>query len=400
MTLFSYEAMDKSGSLVKEHGDFSSVEVLYNHLASRGLVLTRYRRKIIPPGFGVKKKITRLALAELLRNIALLIRGGVPVRQALEDMAGTHGDASVKAVIERITRRLDDGHLLSKAMEQESSFFPRITITLAGIGEETGNIDKSLNDAAEHLERIDEIISRTRRALIYPLFVLAAITGAMVFWMIYVLPQLLELFSNMGLHELPLATRILIGSQHIFSIWWPVLPIIILAATVFYVLSKKNSRVKYAWDLMMTRMPVLGSVIKASQLAFFFEYLSVLTGAGINIVRSLELMEQSVTHQLLKKGVLRIQSDVMSGESISGAFARVDFFEPFVLRMLTVGEQTGNMPEQLSIVADHYMAVVNKMVENLSKTMEPVIMSVAGVLFAIIVMGLLAPIYDLMGNIH
>jgi len=401
MAHYSYTATDSRGQQHEAEGDFSSLPEMFQALENKGLSLIQYRRKIFPGKyFSINRSISRLDLAEFFRNLALLLRGGVPLRDGLEDLTTSAERSTLSQVFIRIQSKLEEGMLFSEGLEQEAKYIPRIILPLVAIGEETGQLDKTLKDAATHLEKIQEIISSTRRALIYPSFVLTAMFGAFIFWMVYVLPQLLELFASMGLTELPLATRILIGSVHYFDIFWPVIPISLGSIVFFYLLSRKNERLHYLWDSLLNYIPILGNILRSSQLAFFFEYTSLLTGGGIHIVRSLELMKESVGNRVLKKSIGMITIDIVAGESMSTAIAQLNFFEPFVLRMVRVGEQTGNMPEQFKILAGYYMDRVNKMVEAMSKTLEPFIIGVAGLVFMVIAMGLLGPVYNLVSAIQ
>jgi type II secretory pathway component PulF len=203
----------------------------------------------------------------------------------------------------------------------------------------------------------------------------------------------------MGMKELPLATRVLIASVSLFNSWWPVIPGFFLLLFLVYLISRKNLRVRYLWDNFWSYFPLVGVIFRSSQLAFFFEYSSLLTAGGIHIIRTLELMEESVNHQVLKEGIHDIKKEIIAGDSMSESISKLKFFEPFVLRMVKVGEQTGNMPEQFLILADYYMKKVNNLVEMMSKTLEPLIISIAGLVFLVIILGLLGPIYDLISTI-
>jgi type II secretory pathway component PulF len=150
---------------------------------------------------------------------------------------------------------------------------------------------------------------------------------------------------------------------------------------------------------MWNHVPLISKVISSSQLAFFFEYTAMLTDAGVNILRSMELMEQSVSNQILKNGVRLMRKEIGEGNPMSEAIRSFAFFEPFVLRMVRVGEQTGSMPEQFALLASHYMKQVDKMVSAMSKTIEPLIIVVAGFIFAIIALGLLGPVYNMISQL-
>ena len=345
------------------------------------------------------KALKRPVLAEFFRNLSLLLRGGVPLREALSDMTRPPCHPVLGETFQEVAKRIDDGLLFSEALQKATTLIPRIMMPLISIGEETGNLDRTLKDGADHIDRLDAIISSTRRALIYPCVVLVAMFSALAFWMLFVLPQLMDLFRTMGIDDLPITTRILITSTEIFSHWWPVIPAVLMLFLLFYTLTKKSEKVHYLWDLLWNRAPLIKAVIRCSQLAFFFEYTAMLTAAGVNILRSLELMEQSVSNQILKRGIALMCKEIKEGNPMSEAIAAFGFFEPFVLRMVRVGEQTGNMPEQFNLLANHYLDKVDKLVAAMSKTIEPLIIAVAGFIFAIIALGLLGPVYNMISQI-
>ena len=399
MPRFVYESLTRSGVLVKSEGRFESLQDLFLQLDGKGETLVNYRQRILPSVSFGRKQLKRPVLSEFFRNLALLIKGGVPLREAIDDMTSPPCNKVLMETFQGVGRRIDDGLMFSEAVQDSTTLIPRIMMPLIAIGEETGNLDRTLTDGADHLDRIENIMSSTRRALTYPTVVLIAMFGALAFWMLFVLPQLLELFNSMGIVELPLATRILIAMTEATATWWPVLPALALLFFLFYGLTKRNDKAHYVWDVFWSRMPLIRSVIKCSQLAFFFEYTSMLTSAGINILRSMELMEQSVSNQILKKGIALIRKEISEGNPMSEAIASFGYFEPFIMRMVRVGEQTGNMSEQFNFLAQHYMDRVDKLVSAMSKTIEPIIIGVAGFIFAIIALGLLGPVYNMISKI-
>lgn len=399
MPHYSYQTMDSAGDVARSQGRFSSLEELFTTVEKKGETLVDYRKKLFPPMPRLGGKLKRPILAEFFRNLALLLQGGVPLREALDDMTRPPCHPVLSETFIAINRRIDDGLLFSEALNEAPPIIPRIMLPLIAIGEETGNLDRTLRDGADHIDRVEYIVSSTRRALIYPIVVLCAMFGALAFWMLFVLPQLMDLFASMGIEDLPITTKILIATTDFFDRWWPVIPAVLACFALFYALTRRNAKIQHLWDRMWNRVPLIRRVIRASQLAFFFEYTAMLTDAGVNILRSMELMEQSVSNQILKNGVRSMRHEISEGNPMSEAISSFSFFEPFVLRMVRVGEQTGNMPEQFSLLASHYMDQVDKLVSAMSKTIEPLIIVVAGFIFAIIALGLLGPVYNMISQL-
>lgn len=401
MPRYEYQTLTNTGETKNESGSHDSLEELFQTIEIRGETLVDYKRQILPKLPRFKKQLKRPVLAEFFRNLALLLRGGVPLRDALKDMTMPPCHPALAEAFQRVGKRIDEGLLFSEALQEKevAALIPRIMFPLIAIGEETGNLDKTLEDGANHIDRIEAIVSSTKRALVYPCSVLVAMFAALAFWMLFVLPQLMELFQSMGIEELPLATRLLVASTELFSTWWPIIPAILFLFFIFFWLTKRSDKVHYIWDQFWSRIPLIRSIIRSSQLAFFFEYTAMLSSAGVNILRSMDLMEQSISNQILKKGVVLIKKEINEGNPMSEAIGAFPFFEPFVLRMVRVGEQTGNLPEQFMILAHHYMEKVDKLVSAMSKTIEPLIIAVAGFIFAIIALGLLGPVYNMISQI-
>ncbi len=399
MPLYVYEALNRQGEQIREQGVFDSTATMYRTLKAKGLTLINYRRLYITSALIAGRRLKRLVAAEFLRNLAMILKGGVPLLQALEDFLNTPLDPVLKRKLQLIYAFISDGYQLSEAME-EAGGFSDIVVVLARIGEESGNLDRTLHDAATHLENIQDIINRTRSALTYPLFVLSAMTGALAFWLLYIFPQMLELFKSMGITELPAATRLLVSSVAIVKKGWPVLPVIVVLFVSLRMIAQHRPNIKYYWDLFWMKMPLCGRIIRASQYAFFFEYLSLLTGAGIAVVKGMEIMANSLQNQVMRDAIGNIRQDVVSGTSLTDAFKSTGFFEHFIIRLISVGEQTGNMPEQLKVLADFYLKQVRTMVKALAKTIEPAMIVLAGAMFVLIAMALLGPIYDLITRIQ
>ncbi len=399
MPLYVYQAINSAGEQVSDQGVFDSAGAMYLALKQKGLILVDYKRRWFTSGIMKQRRVKRMVAAEFFRNLSMILAGGVTLLQALEDFLDTPLDPALRKKLQFIHARISEGFQFSEALEEAGGFSP-LVIVLARIGEESGNLDRTLRDAADHLENIQDIINRTRSALSYPMFVLFAMFGALAFWLLYVFPQMLELFAGMGITDLPLVTRALMTATDLLKQWWPAIPALFITLGFIHFLARRNERLKYWHDLFLMKIPLFGTIIRASQFAFFFEYLSLLTGAGIDIVNSMEIMAASVRNQVMRSGVGKIKADVMSGHGLTDAFQATGFFEHFIIRLVSVGEQTGNMPEQLKTLADYYMKRVRTLVDAMAKTIEPVMITFAGGMFVIIAMGLLGPIYDLMTRIQ
>ncbi|PMP88330.1 MAG: hypothetical protein C0173_07435 [Desulfurella sp.] len=275
--------------------------------------------------------------------------------------------------------------------------FPEVLIHLVRIGEETGTLSGVLKDAAEHLQKIDDIISNTKRALMYPLFVSFSMFGAAAFWMFYVLPKLTAVFSTMGL-KLPLPTVLLIKSVAFLNHYWWIFPLVFGMFFVGFFLLKLSEKGKFFLDSVMYKMPIFGTLILTSNLAFFFEYEALLLRVGVSITNSLDIIKKAFKNLVFKSAVENTNESIKNGMGLSESFRKNKIFEPFIIRMISAGEKTGEIDKQMSYIANSYYTKVNRMVEVMEKTIEPIVLTIAGVFFFIIVLALIVPVYQLVSK--
>jgi type II secretory pathway component PulF len=402
MPVFRYKAVTEKGEVIKEYREFSDLLALDRFASSNKMTLL-YVQEVPKSVFTILEifilqKVKRKDIIELCNNLSLLVSGGLSLSRSIRDITDSTKNKTLKNSLKAISRNLEEGLLLSEAMALHPRVFPEVVINLVKIGEETGDLGKMLKDAADHLERIDEIISNTKRAMIYPSFVLVAMAGAFLFWMLYVLPKVLSMFKTMGI-KLPMATRILLTTVNIVNRFWYLMFMPLIFFVIFYVVSRYNDRVKKALHLSIMKVPIMGPIVTNSVVAFFFEYFSLLVSVGITIFRAFEIMEEATGNLVVRDVIKKVRSSLGEGANLQEAFAGPKFFDLFVVRMITVGESTGELDKQLRYIADFYMKKVNGMVDTISKTLEPVVLAGAAVLLLLIILGLLGPVYDMLGKI-
>ena len=396
MPIYKYQALNREGLIIKGEIEALNLEEFLNYLSREGLILLKYRAKLFPLE-NFFRRIKRKDLAEFCHNLAFLISAGVPIISALKDLKETIVNPLLKRKVEKIISEILKGETLSSAFKNVN-IFPPIIISLVKIGEETGRLDKTLEEASKHLYRVEEIISQTKRAMMYPVFVIFSISGAFLFWLIYVLPKILGVFKQMQI-KFPLPTIILMKVVETFQKYWLLFLLIPIIATIFLIILYKNSKTQATIEKALLKLPFIGFVKRSSFLAFFFEYFSLLLEAGIDILRSFDLMHESLNTQLPKKIVLKVKDKVVAGFLLSEALKIERIFNPFDIRLISVGEQTGKMPEQMKMLSDHYFNQVQNLIQTISKVLEPTIIAIAGIIFLIIVIALIVPVYELVSQL-
>ena len=349
--------------------------------------------------FRFIKKVDRNFQAEFLGNVSMMLRSGVPLISALEEAAAGSDKPDFELYIKEIIFNIQSGASFSEAAEKYRHIFSDTSIQLIRLGEETGKLSETLMDASGHLKRIQKIISDTKQALIYPGFVFGVMGGGLLFWFWFVVPKIISLFTQMDV-ALPALTVFLIRLssfvQH--NIMAIILGLSIFILTIIFSY-KKNRRFRKTTDIILLKLPISSSIISASNLAFITEYLSLLLNVGIDIIRSVEILESSIKNEVYREQLIEIMAGIKRGAGIAESFKKASIFPTFVVRMIHVGEQSGSLPEQLITIAKDYREKLSVLVASIGKIIEPVVIIIAGAMFAIIIGGLFLPIYDLVSTL-
>lgn len=401
MPLFSYTALTREGNLVKGEGEFQSLEELFYSLQRDGSTLVDYKIKRSTSIPLFKRRIKRTELAEFLHQLAFLIKSGIPLITALDDLEKETKNKFFKANINKLKVALSRGETFSSAMAQ-LKIFPKVVISLITIGEESGTLDKTLEEASQHLYRIEEIISQTKRAMIYPSFIFSLMMLALAFWFFYVLPKILTLFKEMDV-KLPLPTIILIKVVDFLTNYKLWILLLFIALPIAFYFFYRHPRSEILADKILLRLPLYGRVRRLNFLAFFFEHFSLLLSSGIDLLRLLKLMKEAFYRRYFIKIVQRIENDILAGETIAASLKKEPIFRPIDIRMVAVGESTGRLDEQMKILSKFYYEEVQNILTTLTKILEPVILVIAGLIFFIIIVALIGPIYELisqMGKVY
>jgi len=408
MNYFRYKLIEPSGNLSSGIAKFPYREVIsaVSHLERDGST-TVYVKKlgkissfVLELGtLRLRKKLPRAFQSEFLNNLSIMLRSGMTLNTALEEAAGTTCRPDFEADMRDMIMNIQGGASFSEAAERYPYIFPRTVLHLIRLGEETGKLDRTLMDASEHMKRIQSIASDTKQALLYPGFVFVAMGGGFLFWFYYVVPKIVTLFKEMDV-RLPALTVFLLQVSDFVQA--NILVIILgIAFCVFFIIFayKGNRQFRRGTDALLLNLPVFRSISSASALAFISEYLSLLINVGIDIMRSMDILQDAVRNEVYRDKVKQVKSGLTRGEGIADSFRKVSIFPNFVVRMINIGEQSGTLPEQLSYVADDYRNRLSILVATIGKMIEPVVLVVAGAMFAIIIGGLFLPIYDLVSKV-
>lgn len=391
----------------------SGVEKLvFNNPESARLYMERrynvvvLKLKMMPPWstvfFDTVKNITRKPmgrdeLVDFFHNLAVMQKSGIPIIEAMHEMASEDSGPATQQLAKDVLQSLASGSSLSESLNRHPDVIPETARYLVQIGENSGALDKTLMDAANHLKRVGNIIRDTKRVMIYPAFVFMTIIGAAMFWMAYVIPSITDLFLQMRV-ETPAITKLVMSFSENLSDNLTIF-IIISVLLIFSIslIVKKNKKIRYAFHSLLLKMPVSKVLVRSSSLAFITEYLSLLISSGINIVDSLDVLERSIKNEVYRDSIRKVKEGVGRGNSLSSEIKSRKSFPGFVVRMIVVGEQSGNLDTQLRYLAEEYRARFDNVVASISEIIKPLVMIIAGALFILMIVALFLPIYQLIG---
>jgi type II secretory pathway component PulF len=315
MSNYSYKALDANGDVIRgilEADDASSV---HKNLTTRGLFVLSVKEssimlKKISNRF-ITWRIGRKDIIEFSSNLSIMIRAGVPILTALDDIIDTVDNKHLKSIISDIKKNIEMGSRLSDAVELHKTIFPDIFIRLVRVGEETGRLEESLSEVADHLQKLEDLASTVKRALIYPLFSLITTGAAVIFWLAYVLPKIMQVIRDLGV-KMPLLTKILYELSKITEEYWYILLIIPVLIFLIIQTMKLKPKTRYYLDYIKIKIPIIKLLIYNRLLALFSEQLRLLITAGITIDRSLDVAADVMGNEVFKKAILESKKEIGS----------------------------------------------------------------------------------------
>jgi len=402
MPFFSYTALDNYGGVIKGQVQNNDVGLACEHIESSGLHLVKIQQLNILSEYFLKQSrargIKRSEIIEFASNLAVMVRAGIPLNTSITDIAKTTENKFFRTRLMEISQSIELGSSFSEALTNHREIFPEIFLNLSSVGEETGRLDTSLSNISVHLQRMEDLKSAIIRALMYPVFALVGTIGALLFWLIYVLPKMTDLFTNMSLTIPPLTRGLMAASDFSVDYWY----VFFLVPATLYVSLKllcKYEKTNYYVDAALLRMPVVKLIVYNKMVALFSEQLRILFAAGVKIDRSLDIMKGVVDNAVFKRAITEIKEDILLGSKLTEALQKHEtLFPGMVLRMLSIGETTGNISEQLEYLAEHYLKKLDDISEKMGKLIEPIIIVLIGGIFLVIILGLISPIYDLIAG--
>ena len=341
-----------------------------------------------------EKKVDSMDVQLFSRQMYTLLKSGVPIMRGLGGLQESAISKSFGRVIKDLRESLDAGRELSAAMRQHPTVFSNFYLSMIRVGEMTGRLDEVFLRLFEHLDFDRDMRERVKTALRYPMFVVMAMLVAIVVVNIMVIPQFQAVFKNLGA-ELPLMTRILLGTSNFSVKYWPVMAGLAVAAGLAWRSWLATPPGRFSWDKTKLRIPIAGKIIHKGTMARFARSFSLSTRSGVPIVQALTVVAQTVDNAYLSARVEQMRDGVERGESILRTATAANVFTPVVLQMIAVGEETGSLDELMDEIAAMYEREVDYELKTLAAQIEPILIIFLGIMVLILALGIFLPVWDL-----
>ncbi|MGB8337300.1 MAG: type II secretion system F family protein [Burkholderiales bacterium] len=393
MAQFFYRAMNHGGKIVRGATDALNPFDLELRLKRMNLDLITHRPRSTILSIP-SRTITRAELITFCFHLEQLMRAKVPILEALTDLRDSVVNPRFRSTIGDMLESIEGGDKLSAAMAQHGAIFDPIFVNLIRVGEQSGNLPDVLSKLQDNLKWQDELYTQTRRILLYPAFVTVVIIGVIFFLMIYMVPQLSQFMKNAQQH-IPLYTRILMAISDIFVHYWYLIllaPAVLTACILLLV--RRNPKMHYRLDAWLLALPVIGPTIKKVILARFSTYFAMMYAAGVSVLDCIRITEKISGNKVIENALVQAGRHITEGRGISDAFQRSGVFPPLVLRMLRVGETTGELDKAMLNVSYFYDRNVRESIARLQSMIQPALTLFLGALLLWVIVSVLGPIYD------
>ncbi len=353
-------------------------------------------------GFDITRLFQqKVGLDEMIifsRQMYSLLKAGIPIIRAIKGLSENASHKRFQEILKDIADQLEQGRSLSSSMAKYEKVFTRLTISVVVVGENTGKLDDVFLQLALYFEREQETRKRIKSALRYPTFVLIALAIAMFILNLFVVPVFTQMFERFDT-ELPIMTRVLIGTSNFFvNYWW--LLIIVIVGGIFAVkqyVNSTNGRLK--WDKFKLKLPVVGSIIERSLLSRYSRSFSMILRAGVPLTAGLSLTADAVDNAHMQKRIKEMRQGIEKGESLLRVSKNSELFSTLVLQMIAVGEETGRLEPLLEESADYYEREVDFDLKSLTAKIEPILIGFVAVMVLILALGIFTPMWNMMSAV-
>lgn len=389
--VFAWEGKDKAGKIVKGELRAGSETIVNATLRKQGVLVTKVKKK----SFSTGKKITDKDITLFTRQLATMMKAGVPLLQSFDIVAKGHSNPSVAKLIQDIRTDIETGSSLNQAFRKFPLYFDNLFCNLVAAGEQAGILEDLLARLAIYKEKTQAIKGKIKSALFYPVSILVVAFVVTSVIMIWVVPAFKDVFKSFGA-DLPAPTLFVMAISDFFvANWYIIFGGLFASLYLFFQSWRRSAKVQRVMDKVLLRAPIFGAVIRKATIARWTRTLATMFAAGVPLVESLDSVGGASGNIIYIDATKKIQTEVSTGTSLTAAMQNSNVFPNMVTQMVAIGEESGALDQMLGKVADFYEAEVDEAVESLSSLMEPLIMAILGVLIGGLVVAMYLPIFKL-----
>jgi type IV pilus assembly protein PilC len=388
---FIWEGVDRNNRQVRGETRAASETVVTTNLRRQGIRLQKIKRQTFRGG----KSVTEKDITFFTRQLATMLRAGVPLLQSFDIVARGHANARFSRLVMDVKSRVEAGSSLSQAFREYPAHFDNLYCNLVGAGETSGMLDGILDRLATYMEKILAIKSKIKSALFYPISV--CVVAILVIWviMVWVIPAFKNVFSSFGA-DLPAPTLIVMAmSDFVVTWWWLIAAIAGGAIFTFFSLHRRSAAFRFGLDRISLKIPIIGQILEKATIARWTRTLQTMFAAGVPLVESLDAVAGASGNAVFAAATRRIQTEVSTGTSLTNAMTNTKRFPSMVLQMTQIGEESGSLDNMLGKIADFYEREVDDAVAALSSLLEPIIIVFLGVVIGGLVVAMYLPIFKL-----
>ena len=395
MQPFVWEGTDKRGAKMKGEQDARNANLLRAELRKQGITPTVVKPKPKPLFGASGKPIKPKDIAFFSRQMATMMKSGVPIVTALEIIGSGHKNPRMAKMIGQIRADLEGGSSLNEAISKHPVQFDELYRNLVRAGEGAGVLETVLETIANYQENLESLKGKIKKALFYPAMTIAVALLVSAILLVFVVPQFEEVFSSFGA-DLPVFTKMIVAaSRFMVGWWWLILLIVAGSITGFIFAYKRSPKMQHGMDRLILRVPVIGQIMHNSAIARFSRTTAVTFRAGVPLVEALGIVSGATGNKVYEEAVLHMRDDVSVGYPMNMAMKQVNVFPHMVIQMTAIGEEAGALDTMLFKVAEYFEQEVNNAVDALSSLIEPMIMVFIGVVVGGMVVGMYLPIFKL-----
>lgn len=389
--VFEWEGKDRNGKTVRGEVRAAGENQVQAALRRQGILTTKIKKRRMRSGKAIKPK----DIAIFTRQLATMMKAGVPLLQAFDIVGRGNANPSVSKLLNDIRSDVETGTSLSAAFRKFPRYFDSLYCNLVEAGEAAGILEDLLDRLATYMEKTEAIKSKIKSALMYPTSVIVVAFVVVAIIMIFVIPAFKQVFTSFGA-DLPAPTLFVMGMSEFFvAYWWLIFGVIGGGIYFFLQAWKRNERVQKVMDRLLLRLPIFGTLIDKSCVARWTRTLATMFAAGVPLVEALDSVGGASGNSVYADATVKIQQEVSTGTSLTTAMTNANLFPSMVIQMTAIGEESGSIDHMLGKAADFYEAEVDDMVAGLSSLMEPIIIVFLGVIIGGIVVSMYLPIFKL-----